>query len=152
MVTQKVFTKVATNSRHFLFYFLYPAMTAKFYFGKFMLDVREIFYKTAHSIAFVNLKPVLPGHVLVSPIRVVPKLKDLTPEEITDLFKVVQKVGNALEKHYNVTSLTIAVQDGPEAGQTIPHVHVHIIPRKKHDYANNDDVYNDVSDINALVS
>jgi len=40
-----------------------------------------------------------------------------------------------------VSSLTIAVQDGPDAGQTVKHVHVHVLPRKPGDFADNDDVY-----------
>ncbi|KAI7901561.1 HIT-like domain-containing protein [Cokeromyces recurvatus] len=55
-----------------------------------------------------------------------------------------QKIGNAVEKHYGCSSLTMTIQDGPQAGQTVPHVHMHIIPRKKGDWANNDDIYEDL--------
>lgn len=41
-----------------------------------------MFLKTALSFAFVNLKPIVPGHVLVSPLRIVKRFKDLTPEEV----------------------------------------------------------------------
>ncbi|KAI9027421.1 HIT-like domain-containing protein [Phycomyces nitens] len=53
----------------------------------------------------------------------------------------VQKVGKVVEKFYNGSSLTMTIQDGPQAGQTVPHVHMHIIPRRKGDWANNDDIY-----------
>ncbi|KAG0738321.1 hypothetical protein G6F16_011403 [Rhizopus arrhizus] len=55
-----------------------------------------------------------------------------------------QKIGRAVEKHYQGTSLTMTIQDGPQAGQTVPHVHMHLIPRKKGDWANNDDVYEEL--------
>jgi bis(5'-adenosyl)-triphosphatase len=54
----------------------------------------------------------------------------------------VQQVGKVLEKAYNAQSLTISLQDGKEAGQSVPHVHVHLIPRKSTDYGgDNDQIY-----------
>ncbi|CAG8746396.1 15_t:CDS:2, partial [Racocetra persica] len=82
--------------------------------------------------------------VLVAPFRVVPRFSELTFEEISDLFSSAQTIGKVIEREYHATSLTIAIQDGPEAGQTVPHCHVHLIPRKAGDYANNDDIYKDI--------
>ncbi len=42
---------------------------------------------------------------------------------------LAQRVGIAVEPHFGCTSLTLAIQDGPQAGQTVPHVHVHVLPR-----------------------
>lgn len=81
----------------------------------------------------MNLKPILPGHVLVSPRRCVPRVSDLTPDETADLFLTVRKVGKMVERVYNASSLNIAIQDGVDAGQSVPHVHTHIIPRRKAD-------------------
>ena len=81
----------------------------------------------------MNLKPLLPGHVLVSPRRVIPRLSDLTDVEVTDLFLAVQTVGRMVERVFGATSLNIAIQDGSDAGQSVPHLHTHIIPRKKTD-------------------
>ncbi len=81
----------------------------------------------------MNLKPLLPGHVLVSPLRVTPRLSDLTHAEVTDLFVTVQRVGRMIERVYGASSLNIAIQDGADAGQSVPHLHTHIIPRKKQD-------------------
>ncbi|KAI8364056.1 HIT-like domain-containing protein [Blakeslea trispora] len=55
-----------------------------------------------------------------------------------------QKIGKVVEKHYQGTSLTLTIQDGPQAGQTVPHVHMHVIPRKEGDWANNDDIYQEL--------
>ncbi len=89
---------------------------------------------TPLSFALVNLKPLLPGHVLVSPRRVVPRLTDLSQAEVSDLFMTVQRVGRMVERVYEATSLNVAIQDGPDAGQSVPHVHTHIIPRQKADF------------------
>nr|XP_021150248.1 bis(5'-adenosyl)-triphosphatase isoform X1 [Columba livia] len=57
--------------------------------------------------------------VLVCPLRPVERFRDLNPEEVADLFRTTQRVSNVVEKHFCSTSLTIAIQDGPEAGQTV---------------------------------
>ncbi|CAE7854603.1 FHIT [Symbiodinium microadriaticum] len=68
-------------------------------------------------------------------------MADLSPEEVTDLFLTVHKVGPALERYFSGDALNIAVQDGKASGQSVPHVHVHILPRKNGDYDRNDDIY-----------
>lgn len=107
----------------------------------FLISIHQVFLTTPHSFALVNIKPLLPGHVLVCPLAPHKRLTDLSPGEVTDLFCTVQRVQTMLAKHYfsssssasssssSCGSFNIAVQDGPEAGQTVPHVHVHIIPR-----------------------
>jgi len=103
---------------------------------------KQVFYRSAKTSAIVNINPIVPGHVLVIPNRAVPRLKDLSGEEIADVFLTANTVGKVLEGVYNSESLTIAVQDGPAAGQTVPHVHVHILPRKYTDFGGqNDEVY-----------
>jgi bis(5'-adenosyl)-triphosphatase len=92
-----------------------------------------VFHLSRLSFALVNLKPLLPGHVLVSPRRVVPRFNDLTPAEVADLFATVQRVSRMVERVYSASSLNIAIQDGEDAGQSVPHVHAHIIPRRRDD-------------------
>lgn len=105
----------------------------------------QIFFKTALSQALVNVKPILPGHVLVTPQRVVPRLHDLTDAETTDLFHTVKKVVTVLEGVYNAEGSTVSMQDGPVAGQSVPHLHFHILPRTRGDYTENDEIYNDLN-------
>ncbi|KAA8650674.1 HIT family protein [Aspergillus tanneri] len=110
-----------------------PALkSAPIYFGPFLVT-SQVFHQTPLTIALVNLKPILPGHVLVSPRRIVPRVSDLTATETSDLFLTVRRVGRMIERVYGASSLNIAVQDGVDAGQSVPHVHAHIIPRKKTD-------------------
>lgn len=101
-------------------------------FGSFVVT-SQVFHVTRLSFAIVNLKPLLPGHVLVSPRRVVPRFNDLSTAEVQDLFLTVQRVSRMVERVFHASSLNIAIQDGVDAGQSVPHVHAHIIPRKKDD-------------------
>ena len=105
---------------------------APVYFGKFVVTP-QVFHLTSHSMALVNLKPLLPGHVLVCPRRVAPRLSDLTSDEVSDLFLIVQSVSQVVERVYKASALNIAMQDGADAGQSVPHVHTHIVPRQKAD-------------------
>ncbi|GLV45058.1 Nitrilase and fragile histidine triad fusion protein [Carabus blaptoides fortunei] len=106
-----------------------------------IIPCSTVFLCSSYCFAFTNIRCVVPGHVLVASKRVTPRLSDLNHEEIANLFQTVVKVQTVLEKVHNATSSTIVVQDGKEAGQTIPHVHVHILPRKEGDFARNDDIY-----------
>ncbi|XP_076123618.1 bis(5'-adenosyl)-triphosphatase-like [Alosa pseudoharengus] len=112
-------------------------------FGQHVIKASAVFLQTELSFALVNRKPVVPGHVLVCPVRPVERFRDLRPDEVADLFSMTQRVASVVEKHFCGTSLTIAMQDGPEAGQTVKHVHVHVLPRKTGDFERNDSVYDE---------
>lgn len=58
-------------------------------------------------------------------------LSDLTPEENRDYFATLQLIRQFIVQEYKADSVNVAIQDGPEAGQTVPHLHTHIIPRYK---------------------
>ena len=62
-----------------------------------------------------------------------PRFNDLSAAEVQDLFLTVQRVSRMVERVFTASSLNIAIQDGIDAGQSVPHVHAHIIPRKKND-------------------
>ncbi|KAL7837204.1 hypothetical protein SRHO_G00269150, partial [Serrasalmus rhombeus] len=82
--------------------------------------------------------------VLVCPLRLVERFRDLRPDEVADLFTTTQRVADIVEKHFKASSLTIAIQDGPEAGQTVKHVHVHVLPRRAGDFERNDSIYDEL--------
>jgi bis(5'-adenosyl)-triphosphatase len=90
----------------------------------------QVFYKTTLSFAFTNIKPLLPGHILVSPLRIVSRISQLNPLETTDLFLTVQQVAKMLERVYSASAINVVLQDGVDAGQSVEHVHVHLVPRK----------------------
>lgn len=92
-----------------------------------------------------SLPYIVVKDVLVSPLRPTKRFADLTPNEVSDLFLCVHKIAPVLQDMHNSSSLTIAVQDGKDAGQSVEHVHVHILPRRQGDFAKNDDIYVKVS-------
>ena len=94
-------------------------------FGKFKIDAMNIFYRSEHSLAFVNLRPIVPGHVLVIPKEPNALLSAIPENAYDDLWRTVRKVQSALKDHYDATAFNVAVQDGRAARQTVSHAHVH---------------------------
>ncbi|XP_071784266.1 bis(5'-adenosyl)-triphosphatase-like [Asterias amurensis] len=115
-------------------------------FGQHLIRGAQVFFKTPLSYGFVNKKPVLPGHVLVSPLRVVERFHDMTSEEVADMFRAVHIIAKAVEVEYEGTAMSLGLQDGPDAGQTVKHVHIHILPRRKGDFSHNDEIYSHLQD------
>ncbi|XP_057993414.1 bifunctional bis(5'-adenosyl)-triphosphatase/adenylylsulfatase FHIT [Hevea brasiliensis] len=120
--------------------------TEHYMFGPYKIEPKEVFYSSELSYAMVNLRPVVPGNVLVCPRREVKRFIDLTVDETSDLWLMAQKIGSRLESHHHATSLTFTIQDGPQAGQTVPHVHIHILPRKGGDFESNDEIYDAIDE------
>lgn len=112
-------------------------------FGAHIVPEEHVVKKTDHAYVFVNLRPFLPYHLLVSPIRRVTRLKDLSPEESAGLFALLQDAMAALDSLG--TAWTVTLQDGKAAGQTVEHVHIHLIPRKDRDLARNNDIYEKIN-------
>lgn len=98
-----------------------------FMFENHKIDARTVFYQTKHCIAFTNIRCVVPGHVLVSTKRIAPRVEAMLEDEARDFFETVCKVQKALEKHYELKSTTLNIQDGEDAGQTVRHVHCHVL-------------------------
>ena len=109
---------VQKHRRPDLYGSLTPAQTVPdhqqpdFAFGPVSVPGGATFLTSALSVAFVNKKPVVEGHVLVSPVRKVAQLAELNQQEVSDLFLLVQAVEKFLEKFYNVNSTTISIQSG----------------------------------------
>ncbi|KAJ7964351.1 bis(5'-adenosyl)-triphosphatase [Quillaja saponaria] len=121
-------------------------MASEYAFGPYKIHESEVFYTTNLSFAMVNLRPVVPGHVLICPKREVKRFVDLSHDETSDLWLTAKKIGHQLESYHKATSLTFTIQDGPQAGQTVPHVHIHILPRKSGDFENNDEIYDAIDE------
>ncbi|XP_057364074.1 bis(5'-adenosyl)-triphosphatase isoform X5 [Manis pentadactyla] len=136
---------ISVTSRFFCHSSDFNCEEMSFRFGQHLVKPSVVFLKTELSYALVNRKPVVPGHVLVCPLRPVERFRDLRPDEVADLFQATQRVGTAVEKHFQGTSLTLSMQDGPEAGQTVKHVHIHVLPRKAGDFQRNDSIYDEAS-------
>uniref|UniRef100_UPI00358F2A60 bis(5'-adenosyl)-triphosphatase isoform X1 n=1 Tax=Myxine glutinosa TaxID=7769 RepID=UPI00358F2A60 len=113
-------------------------------FGDHLIKMASVFAKTEFSYAIVNRKPIVPGHVLVCSLRPAKRFRDLRPEEVGDLFCLAQRVAVVVETHNGASALTLALQDGADAGQTVEHVHVHVLPRRPGDFLQNDSIYTEL--------
>jgi len=89
--------------------------------------------ETEKSLAFLDAFPLTKGHSLIIPKTHRTKVSEMSQEESTDLYRLVQKVATKMEKIASAS--LIAIHDGKESGQEVPHVHVHVIPRKPEDNA-----------------
>jgi histidine triad (HIT) family protein len=93
----------------------------------------KIIHETQYSVAFLDAFPLAKGHTLVIPKNHRIKIQDMTSEENSDLFSLVHKILFRVDKLTGAT--LVAVHNGKEAGQEIPHVHVHLVPRTSGDSA-----------------
>ena len=83
--------------------------------------------------AFLDIFPRRQGHTLVIPTRPVQRLAALTQDERSSLMDGVAEVQHRLGRKFSTTDFTVCVHDGPLAGQEVPHVHVHVLPRTSGD-------------------
>jgi histidine triad (HIT) family protein len=90
-------------------------------------------YETSKSLAFLDAFPLVPGHTLVIPKNHYAKIQDMSELDNKDLFDTVKIMSKKLESIH--PSSLIAIHNGKESGQEIPHVHVHIVPRSSSDGA-----------------
>ena len=93
----------------------------------------KILKETEHSVSFLDAFPVAKGHALVIPKSHREKLQDLNEVENKDLFSLVHQMTSKIDSITGATLL--AIHNGKEAGQEVPHLHVHLIPRSKSDSA-----------------
>lgn len=85
------------------------------------------------AFAFLSYIPIVPGHVLISPLRVVKTASQLTQEEWAAIFELKSAVCKALGHVFGAEGFNYAWNEGEMAGQTVPHFHLHIVPRKQGD-------------------
>ena len=93
----------------------------------------KIIAETEKSLAFIDAFPLTKGHSLIIPKNHYAKVQDIATDDYADLFETVRRVISKVDKISNATLL--AVHNGKESGQEIPHVHVHLIPRSAEDSA-----------------
>ena len=97
------------------------------------LDPSRIFIHNKHCIVIRDGFPISPGHTLVIPRRHVGSFFDLSAEERQALMALLDSAKQSLDAVYRPDAYNIGMNDGPAAGQTVPHVHVHLIPRYEGD-------------------
>jgi histidine triad (HIT) family protein len=87
------------------------------------------------AMAFLDAFPLAAGHVLVVPKAHFQKVQDMGAPDAQAVFELVHKITGKVESVANTNASTIAIHNGKEAGQEVPHVHIHVIPRKPGDGA-----------------
>lgn len=87
------------------------------------------------AVALLDAFPLAAGHTLVIPKSHYAKVQDMGKQDAMAVFEIMWKVAGAVEAGSQVNASTIAIHNGSDAGQEIPHVHMHIVPRKRSDGA-----------------
>ncbi len=93
----------------------------------------KILKETSQSISFLDAFPLAKGHVLVIPKNHHQKIQDMSQSENTDLFLLVHEMTSKVDSISGST--LVAIHNGIDAGQEVPHIHVHLVPRSKNDSA-----------------
>jgi len=91
----------------------------------------EIVWRSEDAVAFLDHRPLFPGHVILVPAAHIETLADLPPEQVGPLFHAVQKLESAVERALEAEGTFIAVNN--RVSQSVPHLHIHIVPRRKGD-------------------
>lgn len=83
--------------------------------------------------AFPTYIPITPGHTLICPVRCVARADDLTTDEILAIFEMRDLLAPALSQAFNTDGFNYAWNEGEVAGQSVPHFHLHMLPRSDGD-------------------
>jgi len=95
--------------------------------------LKRLIYEDEFVFAFPSKMPIVPGHSLVCPKRRVLTISQLTPEEVVAIFNLLQKLTQAMKQSFGAEGFNYAWNEGDIAGQTVKHLHIHVLPRKKAD-------------------
>ena len=107
-------------------------------------------YEDEQVLAFMDIMPQADGHVLVIPKTPAITLLDLPAEAAAYTIQVVQKIANAMKTGLNVDGIVLMQLSGAAAGQTVPHVHFHLIPSSIHELGRHAAQMGDQEKIKAL--
>ncbi|MBU2109701.1 HIT family protein [Patescibacteria group bacterium] len=90
-------------------------------------------YEDKNCLAFLDITPINPGHVLLIPKEHYENLYDLPDEELKNLAPIIKKLAVAIKKGVNAEGINIGMNNERPAGQLVPHAHFHIMPRFSND-------------------
>lgn len=105
----------------------------------------SVFARSGNFVALYNRAPVFPGHSLVIPEHHVGSLLELGEAEAAEMISFSQKVTRLLLQVFNAEAFDWSVQDGVAAGQSIAHLHLHIVPRRTGDRPDPGDWYPEIA-------
>ena len=107
-------------------------------------------YEDEQVLAFMDVMPQAEGHTLVIPKTPAVTLLDLDTEAAAYTIQIVQKVAKAIEKALDVKGIVLMQLSGAAAGQTVPHVHFHLIPTSVHELGKHAAKMGDMEQIKAI--
>jgi len=90
-------------------------------------------YEDDDVLAFLDIAPMNYGHVLVLPKKHFANFEEIPEQELYAVIKVVKKIGKAIKQGLGAPGYNVQVNNDPVAGQIIPHIHFHVIPRNEGD-------------------
>ncbi len=90
-------------------------------------------YEDGNVLAFLDIKPLNPGHTLVVPKKHYENLEEINEEDLTALILAIKKIGRIIKEKLGVAGYNVSENNGSVAGQEVPHLHFHIIPRHEND-------------------
>lgn len=93
------------------------------------LPNERIIDSNSSGVAIRDGFPISPGHTLVIPNRHIGSFFELSEMERSDLFKLIDHAKNVLDAEFHPDGYNLGINDGKAAGQTVPHLHIHLIPR-----------------------
>ena len=89
----------------------------------------EVVAETSEVLAFLDVMPLADAHVLVIPKAHARMIEELPDETAGALMQMGAKVSAALCREFGAAGTTMGINNGPETGQTVPHAHLHVVPR-----------------------
>ena len=89
----------------------------------------EVIAREQDAIAFLDVQPLADGHTLVVPRAHVPTVEALDDAAAEAVFRLVRRLADPVRRALDAAGTTIGINNGDATGQTIEHVHVHIVPR-----------------------
>lgn len=90
-------------------------------------------YEDDKTLAFMDIMPQAEGHTLVIPKTPAVTLLDIPADDLAYTMQIVQKVANAIKTALNAEGIVLMQLSGEKAGQTVPHIHFHLIPTSVHE-------------------
>jgi histidine triad (HIT) family protein len=95
----------------------------------------RVIIENEKAMAVLDAFPLAAGHTLVVPKLHYAKVQEMSEQDAMAVFEIMWKLASAVEVGSQVNASTIAIHNGPDAGQEIAHVHAHIVPRRRGDGA-----------------
>ena len=110
-------------------------MTSNCFFCRMLINdtKKEILLQNDLAVMIRDTQPVSKGHSLIIPRRHVSSFFDTSPEERTALMALLDQTKKDLDREFSPDDYNVGINDGPLAGQSIAHLHIHLIPRYKGD-------------------